>query len=70
MLYLSVDFGTSSLKAAVMTAQGDAFASYKRSYPLITTQGVRTEIDPVRVKDAFLGVCAEAFCAYPDIDAL
>lgn len=70
MLYLSVDFGTSSLKAAVMTAQGDAFASYKRSYPLITTQGVRTEIDPVRVKDAFWDVCAEAFCAYPDIEAI
>lgn len=70
MLYLSVDFGTSSLKAAVMTAQGETLASYKRSYPLMTLEGARMEIDPLRVKDAFLDVCAEAFGFYPDIDAI
>ncbi len=70
MLYLSVDFGTSSLKAAVMTALGEPLASYKRNYPLLTIQGVRTEIDAIRVKDAFLDVCKEAFFAYPDIEAI
>jgi sugar (pentulose or hexulose) kinase len=70
MLLFSADFGTSSLKAAVVDENGRQFMTVRRAYDLNMPGGDRVELDADEVYGAFLSAAREAFAAHPDIEGI
>lgn len=70
MIFLSVDFGTSSVKAAVIDQNECVLATYRCCYGLCTTSDEHAEIDALEVLAAFESIAKEAFAAYPTIGGI
>ncbi|MGI6160906.1 MAG: FGGY-family carbohydrate kinase [Christensenellales bacterium] len=59
MLYLSVDFGTSSVKISVADDNCVTLQSAKREYPYIMLPGEKAELDPKALMSAFYEAAQE-----------
>ena len=70
MIFLSVDFGTSSVKAAVIGKNECVLATYKCCYTLCTTCDEHAELDALEVLAAFESIAKDAFSAYPMIGGI
>lgn len=70
MLLLSVDFGTSSLKAAVMDTKERVLSTYKQSYVLHTTSDEHVQINALEIWNSFEMVLKKAFIAHPYIEGI
>lgn len=59
MHYLSIDFGTSTVKVEVLDSDARALASASHTYPLIRRPGQKVEVDPDVLFDAIYSACAD-----------
>ena len=54
MIFLSVDFGTSAVKAALVDDEKGILCHASEGYPYILLPGEKSELDPDRLMDAFI----------------
>lgn len=59
MLYLSIDFGTSSVKTEILDDQFNVMQGAKAEYPYILLPGEKNEIDPKELMAGLYKTCAQ-----------